>query len=830
MSRWDSALDWLRSPVSSVTSSSGRTQQEKGGYAPGHEPPNEGDPARGAVNRQRKRRDQRKQEVDRRTTLPPDLQRAVEREDGVPKPYDASFLAEIAQHPVAQAYIDTMAQDAATAPWSITERDERVQVDDTRLGEVERTLEGLHPENSFRDLREMAARNTLTLGDGAWVLHFFTGGDEVAEAVPVDTKRLYKVVDEHGMTVEYIEVSHRQREITARYDLEELVWFEWASEAGGIYGTGPVQKGTETLEVLEELSDKELKDLEEGMPPGIVSVKEDEDTPMAVDAYENVKQNWELNEGERHRAIVSMGDWQFTPLSPGYQELQFLERNKFWIQALGAVFKVNAPYAGFDFQEGNKAQNQAQADAYAQRGFRVLLRQMQEAINRQLVWPHISEDVQFEFETEQTAEQRQQQAQFLQDLGDAAEQWDNLGREVTFRDNSIEVEDGPVDAPEDTGDEGGGGIFGSTDTPRSPVAASKAVDLASPPGQEAVQDADLAAWRGFREDVAVLGGQIENQETGATFPENDVPPSPTVVVHGLEASVVEALLERYDSLQYRARPRDDQQRDASGCTAKQPEDDPCWDGYVMVGTKIDENGNEVPNCVPEDSAEAQAASAGKGLTPQQVQKQDDLLLEAHKQQIWPESLEAIEKATWSGDEVVPEYVKDHIREAINAGNAVFQAIESIPEQAQQKLEGLLEENLTQDQGWSLNSIVEDMQDAFPGVDKEDLEVVARTETSSVLNEARERGYESFEGSADDRFYWQGPSDARTTEACEELKERTNPQYGGDPVSMNELVRMEEDVHQQHFPHLAAFRKHTIHPNERHTFVRQVGAAVDEAGF
>jgi hypothetical protein len=161
---------------------------------------------------------------------------------------------------------------------------------------------------------------------------------------------------------------------------------------------------------------------------------------------------------------------------------------------------------------------------------------------------------------------------------------------------------------------------------------------------------------------------------------------------------------------------------------------------------------------------------------------------------------------------------------------VFQAIESIPEQAQQKLEGLLEENLTQDQGWSLNSIVEDMQDAFPGVDKEDLEVVARTETSSVLNEARERGYESFEDSADDRFYWQGPSDARTTEACEELKERTNPQHGGDPVPMNELVRLEEDVHQEHFPHLSAFRKHTIHPNERHTFVRQVGAAIDEGGF
>lgn len=32
------------------------------------------------------------------------------------------------------------------------------------------------------------------------------------------------------------------------------------------------------------------------------------------------------------------------------------------------------------------------------------------------------------------------------------------------------------------------------------------------------------------------------------------------------------------------------------------EDNPCWDGYEMVGMKKDEDGNEVPNCVPKKSA------------------------------------------------------------------------------------------------------------------------------------------------------------------------------------------------------------------------------------
>jgi len=40
------------------------------------------------------------------------------------------------------------------------------------------------------------------------------------------------------------------------------------------------------------------------------------------------------------------------------------------------------------------------------------------------------------------------------------------------------------------------------------------------------------------------------------------------------------------------------------------EEDPCWDGYVMVGTKIDQAGNEVPNCVPEEDADPANLAAG----------------------------------------------------------------------------------------------------------------------------------------------------------------------------------------------------------------------------
>jgi hypothetical protein len=35
-------------------------------------------------------------------------------------------------------------------------------------------------------------------------------------------------------------------------------------------------------------------------------------------------------------------------------------------------------------------------------------------------------------------------------------------------------------------------------------------------------------------------------------------------------------------------------------------DEPCWDGYKMVGMKV-KNGKKVPNCVPEKDAPASKA-------------------------------------------------------------------------------------------------------------------------------------------------------------------------------------------------------------------------------
>jgi len=63
-----------------------------------------------------------KQSVDRRATDFGTLENALADEGAKPKPYDPVFLSDIARNAFVQAYIDTLAQDAASASWKLRPR------------------------------------------------------------------------------------------------------------------------------------------------------------------------------------------------------------------------------------------------------------------------------------------------------------------------------------------------------------------------------------------------------------------------------------------------------------------------------------------------------------------------------------------------------------------------------------------------------------------------------------------------------------------------------------------------------------------------------------
>lgn len=697
MSRLDNFIRSLASPVA------------KGDV---NTPPEEtaGDRRRRFEWRQRRRRFNsgegvvEKQAIERRARAFAAIERAAAEKGGMRKPYDPLFLRDISANAVVQAYVDTMAQDAATAKGKLVPRDEEGDVPDEQLAEWEREIKDLHPELSWRDVIEETSRILLELGDATWVKHYFEDSDDLAEAVVVDSATMFKEVDKYGITTGYMQASRKARDVVEQFEIDEVVWFSWSLRPDRHYGQGPLEKAQNEVELLEELAEKERLDLIAGSQPGVISPDYSDEFGGTVpdEDWDTFVEAMQLDEGERHRVGYSKVPVEFEPINHNYQELQLLERSRYWVTVLGSVFKVNPSYAGFDFENVNRATDESQQEAFKQRGFRVLLRQLEEAINAQLVWPEFSEDVMWAFEREQTIGEKEGRAGLIREQAEAgqamAEALADEDAQVHYRDGEIIIDDGVIHAPE---------------------------------------------------------------------PE----PAPS----------------------------------------------PGLFGSVDRSAKVD-----APNTI--------AAT----LTDDEWAAYETHLLEAHASQIQPETLADIEKRAWRRRDDVPEFVREGVLESIDRG-AVFRQFQTLPGRLRETLENVLRDSLTQPQGWSLDSITDRLGDAFPGVDKDDLETVARTETTSVLNEAREVGYQERPDSDRFKFYWQGPQDTRTTQLCEDLKIATGQASGtpetnfttmpGEATDMSTLVTLQREASDHHFPDLQ-FRRHVPHINCRHTFVRDPAADID----
>jgi len=170
----------------------------------------------------------------------------------------------------------------------------------------------------------------------------------------------------------------------------------------------------------------------------------------------------------------------------------------------------------------------------------------------------------------------------------------------------------------------------------------------------------------------------------------------------------------------------------------------------------------------------------------------------------------------------PEFVKDRLRDAIMDG-AVFNDIENIGGDDIFQLREFMTETLQSD-GWTIDGLADQLQQ-LDGIESRDkARLIARMETASVVNSAREDGYEE-RGDGDAKFYWSGDTIAesdRTTEACDWLIRQTNPFEGGTPVPMDELKELIDEA-PTHDPemqdNLARPDNFVVHPQERKTFVK-----------
>ena len=175
---------------------------------------------------------------------------------------------------------------------------------------------------------------------------------------------------------------------------------------------------------------------------------------------------------------------------------------------------------------------------------------------------------------------------------------------------------------------------------------------------------------------------------------------------------------------------------------------------------------------------------------------------------------------------VPDFVKDRLQDAIMQG-AIFSQFDTIADNDLMQLQEFMMEQLVDQDGWTTDGIANRLQDLEPELSKPEAETIARTETASIVNTAREEGYQET-GMGDEQFYWTGATQAeqpdRTTDACDWLIHKTNPNYGGTPVSLDELKDLIEEApeHDEDMnDNLARPEDYVPHINCRKTFVRDV---------
>jgi hypothetical protein len=173
---------------------------------------------------------------------------------------------------------------------------------------------------------------------------------------------------------------------------------------------------------------------------------------------------------------------------------------------------------------------------------------------------------------------------------------------------------------------------------------------------------------------------------------------------------------------------------------------------------------------------------------------------------------------------VPPNVQQRIAGAVRAHD--FSPVESL---STPTVQTIFEESLTQPQGWSVDSIAARLEAA--GAEPDVARTTARTESAAILNAAREDAVGELAETLDETVlhYWDGPQDEDTTDICRWLKEQTNPEYGGEPVPMDELHRLQQealDKFTEDGSGASDVRDHVLHASERHTHRSILESEVD----
>jgi hypothetical protein len=322
-------------------------------------------------------------------------------------------LRRLARSESVQVAMQALMGDLESSSWRIVPVDEDASPSRTLIEEATSALRDLNPNpESFDDVNQMFARELLTVGNCAGVTNMNIQGRR-AEVVPYDAATFTVDWDEHRVLDGFYQYPHESTSagemVVASgswgdpipFDGGDVLWgiYNPTIGRGGFYGRSPVEMVARQINVMGGLLEKETTELEEGMPSGMISLVGD---GWSDDNYKNFKSYWRNEvKGSQAKHPVAEGRAEFVPFDMSYQELQILDRQRWYSKLVSAAFRIPITETGLAVgSETTRATSVAQHQRYKKRALGGMLSLLEGLWTTQYLHRWFGTDIRLKFETE----------------------------------------------------------------------------------------------------------------------------------------------------------------------------------------------------------------------------------------------------------------------------------------------------------------------------------------------------------------------------------------------------------------------------------------------
>jgi HK97 family phage portal protein len=321
---------------------------------------------------------------------------------GESRPFNPYSTRQLAESETIQSIIQTILGDIDAVPWSVVPLNESTTVASSTLDDAEAALNDINPNpETFVDVNQMFCRDLLEVGNCVATLTENIDGRS-AEAVPLDPGTFTVEWNTNRILerfYQYPQEDNAKWGDPIPFEVEEVLWgiYNPTTRRSGFYGYSPVEQVEMTINIMGGLVEKEVTEIEEGMPSGLITLQGD---TWNRQNYENFKEYWQENvKGHQLSHPVAEGDADFVPFNMTYKELQVLDRQQWYAKLVGSVFGVPMSETGLAIGETmNRATDVSQRQRYKQKTLQSLLEQLEDLWTYQYLHRFFSEDIRLKFD------------------------------------------------------------------------------------------------------------------------------------------------------------------------------------------------------------------------------------------------------------------------------------------------------------------------------------------------------------------------------------------------------------------------------------------------